>query len=498
MHLRIRKKTGLFFLLRPYLRRRGLWAGFLLFVPLLLWSQGLVWAVDASGLTTGQQARAASVLRETVSLMPGSIVTQEKLAAGEYALLQSGEFSWVSLNFLDGRLILEAAEAKPVPEIAAGTLHGLRAKTAGTVVSTNLVSGTMLVVPGQAVEKGQGLIGTARAERDGTLIFQPAAGSVRAQFEWEFAEELPLTAATYQLTGNTVVQRRLFLAGRMFPLPSLFSPADDSTAVTRHLQPELLGLTLPLSVEETTYYEQAENEVHSSEDETSALAGSMIRPGVTTHEIDTAVRRFIESHGAKPSFLGYGGFPGSACISINEEVIHGIPGPRKLKEGDIVSVDVGAFIGGFHGDCAGTYPCGQVSDEALRLIRATQQSFFEGIRYAREGYRLSDISAAVQAYAESQGYSIVREYVGHGIGRNMHEAPEVPNYGRPGHGPRLLRGMTIAVEPMVNAGSAAIVQMPDGWTVRTADGKYAAHYENTVLITAGDPELLTDPEGSLV
>lgn len=229
-----------------------------------------------------------------------------------------------------------------------------------------------------------------------------------------------------------------------------------------------------------------------------ALAGSMVAPGVTTHEIDTAVRRFIESHGAKPSFLGYGGYPGSACISVNDEVIHGIPGPRKLQEGDIVSVDVGAFIGGFHGDCAGTYPCGQVSDEALRLIRATQQSFFEGIKYAREGYRLSDISAAVQAYAESQGYSIVREYVGHGIGRNMHEAPEVPNYGRPGHGPRLLRGMTIAVEPMVNAGSAAIVQMPDGWTVRTADGKYAAHYENTVLITAGDPELLTDPEGSLV
>ena len=250
MHLRIRKKTGLFFLLRPYLRRRGLWAGLLLFVPLLLWSQGLVWAVDASGLTTGQQARAASVLRETVSLMPGSIVTQEKLAAGEYALLQS---------------------AKPVPEIAAGTLHGLRAKAAGTVVSTNLVSGTMLVIPGQAVEKDQGLIGTARAERDGTLIFQPAAGSVRAQFEWEFAEELPLMAATYQLTGNTAVQRRLFLAGQVFPLPSLFSPADDSTAVTRHLQPELLGLTLPLSLEETTYYEQKENEVHFSEDEARAL-----------------------------------------------------------------------------------------------------------------------------------------------------------------------------------------------------------------------------------
>ena len=229
-----------------------------------------------------------------------------------------------------------------------------------------------------------------------------------------------------------------------------------------------------------------------------ALAGSMVAPGVTTHEIDTAVRRFIESHGAKPSFLGYGGFPGSACISVNDEVIHGIPGPRKLKEGDIVSVDVGAFIGGFHGDCAGTYPCGQVSDEAMRLIRVTQQSFFEGIKYAREGCRLSDISAAVQAYVEANGFSVVREYVGHGIGRRMHEPPEVPNFGNPGHGPRLLRGMTIAVEPMVNAGSAAIKQMPDGWTVKTADGKNAAHYENSLLITAGEPELLTDPEKSLV
>ena len=228
-------------------------------------------------------------------------------------------------------------------------------------------------------------------------------------------------------------------------------------------------------------------------------AGKVMHPGMTTKQLDKSIHDFIVGCGAVPTFLGYGGFPASACISINDEIIHGIPSHKRvIREGDIVSVDVGAFIGGFHGDCAGTYPCGQVSDEALRLIRATQQSFFEGIKYAREGYRLSDISAAIQAYAESQGYSIVREYVGHGIGRNMHEAPEVPNYGRPGHGPRLLRGMTIAVEPMVNAGSAAIVQMPDGWTVRTADGKYAAHYENTVLITAGDPELLTDPEGSLV
>ena len=208
--------------------------------------------------------------------------------------------------------------------------------------------------------------------------------------------------------------------------------------------------------------------------------------------------QFIKEKGATPSYLHYNGYPASVCVSVNDEIIHGIPGKRVLQEGDIVSVDVGAFIGGFHGDCAGTYPCGQVSDEALRLIRVTQQSFFEGIKYAREGYRLSDISAAVQAYVEANGFSVVREYVGHGIGHQMHEAPEVPNYGKPGHGPRLLRGMTIAVEPMVNTGTAAIRQMPDGWTVRTADGKNAAHYENTVLITDGEPELLTDPEKSLV
>ena len=229
-----------------------------------------------------------------------------------------------------------------------------------------------------------------------------------------------------------------------------------------------------------------------------ALARDMVKPGVTTAQLDKAVFQFIEDQGATPSFLHYNGYPASVCVSVNDEIIHGIPGKRVLQEGDIVSVDVGAFIGGFHGDCAGTYPCGQVSDEALRLIRVTQQSFFEGLKYAREGCRLSDISAAVQAYVEANGFSIVREYVGHGIGRKMHEPPEVPNYGKPGHGPRLLRGMTIAVEPMVNAGSAAILQMPDGWTVKTADGKNAAHYENTILITAGEPELLTDPEKSLV
>ena len=229
-----------------------------------------------------------------------------------------------------------------------------------------------------------------------------------------------------------------------------------------------------------------------------ALAREMVKPGVTTQQIDKAVFHFIREQGAIPSFLHYNGYPASVCISVNDEIIHGIPGKRVLREGDIVSVDVGAYIGGYHGDCAGTYPCGQVSDEAMRLIRVTQDSFFEGLKYAREGCRLSDISHAVQTYVEANGFSVVREYVGHGIGRNMHEAPEVPNYGKPGHGPRLLRGMTLAVEPMVNAGTAAIKQMPDGWTVKTADGKYAAHYENTILITAGDPELLTDPAESLV
>ena len=229
-----------------------------------------------------------------------------------------------------------------------------------------------------------------------------------------------------------------------------------------------------------------------------ALARDMVKPGVTTQQIDKAVYHFIKSQGATPSFLNYNGYPASVCVSVNDEIIHGIPGKRVLKEGDIVSVDVGAYIGGFHGDCAGTYPCGQVSDQALDLIRVTQQSFFEGLKFAREGYRLSDISHAVQEYVESHGYSVVREYVGHGIGRRMHESPEVPNFGHPGHGPRLLRGMTIAVEPMVNAGSAAIRQMSDGWTVKTADGKNAAHYENTILITDGDPELLTDASASLV
>ena len=220
-----------------------------------------------------------------------------------------------------------------------------------------------------------------------------------------------------------------------------------------------------------------------------ALAGSMVKPGVTTHEIDTAVRRFIESHGAKPSFLGYGGYPGSACISVNDEVIHGIPGPYKLKEGDIVSVDVGAFIGGFHGDCAATYACGVIRPEAQKLIEVTQQSFWEGIKLARPGFRVSDIGHAVQEYVEANGFS-----VGHGVGAKLHEAPEVRNYGPAGHGPRLLPGMTIAVEPMVNMGAWQVKVLADGWTVKTQDGSLAAHYENSILITEGAPEILTVTE----
>ena len=226
-----------------------------------------------------------------------------------------------------------------------------------------------------------------------------------------------------------------------------------------------------------------------------ALAGEMVRPGITTGEIDKAVYDFIVSQGAKPSFLHYQGYPGSACISVNEVVIHGIPGKRVLKEGDIVSVDVGAFYQGFHGDCAATYACGQISPEAQKLIDVTKQSFFEGIQFARQGNRVSDISHAVQTYVEANGFSVVRAFVGHGVGEHLHEEPSVPNYGSPGKGPRLVKNMTIAVEPMVNMGTYDVRVLKDGWTTVTADGKLAAHYENTILITDGEPEILTVVEG---
>ncbi|MGE4352722.1 MAG: type I methionyl aminopeptidase [Oscillospiraceae bacterium] len=221
------------------------------------------------------------------------------------------------------------------------------------------------------------------------------------------------------------------------------------------------------------------------------VAREMVTPGVTTREIDRAVHQFIKKSGAVPSFYGYGGFPGSACISVNDQIIHGIPGKRVVNEGDIVSLDVGAYIGGYHGDCAGTFLAGEGSEEAKRLIAVTRQSFFEGIKFARQGYRVSDISHAIQEYVENNGFTLVREYVGHGIGEKLHEAPEVPNYGAPGHGPRLIKGMTIAIEPMVNAGGAEIRELDDNWTVVTADGSLSAHYENTVLITDGEPEILT-------
>lgn len=226
-----------------------------------------------------------------------------------------------------------------------------------------------------------------------------------------------------------------------------------------------------------------------------ALAGEMVRPGVTTGEIDKAVHDFIVSQGAKPSFLHYQGYPGSACISVNEVVIHGIPGSRVLKDGDIVSVDVGACWQGFHGDCAATFACGTISQEAQRLIDVTKQSFFEGIRFARQGYRVSDISHAVQTYVEANGFSVVRAFVGHGVGEHLHEEPSVPNYGAPGKGPRLVKNMTIAVEPMVNMGTYDVRVLRDGWTTVTADGKLAAHYENSILITDGEAEILTVPEG---
>ena len=226
-----------------------------------------------------------------------------------------------------------------------------------------------------------------------------------------------------------------------------------------------------------------------------ALAGEMVRPGVTTRQIDKAVHDFIVSQGAKPSFLNYSGYPASACISVNATVIHGIPSGYVLKEGDIVSVDVGAYYKGFHGDCAATFPCGAVSAQAQRLIDVTKQSFFEGLAFVKPGHRVSDISHAIQTYVESNGYSVVRAYVGHGVGAQLHEEPEVPNFGAPGHGPRLLPGMTLAIEPMVNMGTHEVRVLKDRWTTVTADGKLSAHYENTVLITDGEPEILTVAEG---
>ena len=223
------------------------------------------------------------------------------------------------------------------------------------------------------------------------------------------------------------------------------------------------------------------------------LAGKAIEPGVTTGEVDRIVRQYIESEGATPSFLGYGGFPASACISINEQVIHGIPGKRVIHAGDIVSVDVGACLNGFHGDNAATFAAGEVSSEAQALMDATRESLYEGIRAAVAGGRVGDIGAAVQRYVEVRGYSVVRQFVGHGVGTNLHEDPSVPNFGTPGRGPRLLPGMTLAIEPMINAGTGDVRILGDGWTTVTKDGRLSAHFEHTVAITADGPVILTTP-----
>lgn len=209
-----------------------------------------------------------------------------------------------------------------------------------------------------------------------------------------------------------------------------------------------------------------------------------VRPGISTYELDRLVREHIEKAGAKPSFLGYGGFPGSACISINDEVIHGIPSKKRfLEEGDIVKVDVGAFYKGFHGDSARTIPVGRVSDEAMKLIEVTRASFFAGIDQLKVGNRLGDVGAAIDGLVVANGFSTVKRYIGHGIGHELHESPDVPNYGTPGRGTRLCAGLVIAIEPMVNVGTETVRELPDGWTVKTADGALSAHYENTVALT---------------
>lgn len=224
------------------------------------------------------------------------------------------------------------------------------------------------------------------------------------------------------------------------------------------------------------------------------LAGESIKAGMTTKALDKIIHDYIVGCGAKPSFLGYGGFPGSACISINNEVIHGIPShKRKISEGDIVSVDVGAFYNGFHGDTCATFAVGNISDEAKALLKVTEESLYEGIRAAQVGARLGDVCHAVEEYCSSRGYGIVRNYCGHGIGRNLHEEPEVPNYGKAGHGQRLVAGMTFCIEPMINQKGDGVKVLRDGWTVVTANGSLSAHFEHAIAITPTGPVILTQP-----
>ena len=222
------------------------------------------------------------------------------------------------------------------------------------------------------------------------------------------------------------------------------------------------------------------------------LVGEHVKPGVTTKELDEIAEKYIRKNGATPTFKGYAGFPASICASVNHQVIHGIPNRGTvLQEGDIISVDVGACYKGYNGDAARTFGVGNISSEAQRLIDVTKQSFFEGVKFCYENARVSDISHAVQTCAESAGYGVVRDFVGHGVGAELHESPEIPNFGKPGRGARLIAGMTLAIEPMINMGDYRVKTLSDGWTVETLDGCLSAHYENTVLITKGEPRLLT-------
>jgi methionyl aminopeptidase len=216
-----------------------------------------------------------------------------------------------------------------------------------------------------------------------------------------------------------------------------------------------------------------------------------IKPGITTAEMDALAHEIVTKHGATPSFLGYRGFPASLCISINEELVHGLPGPRVLEEGDIVSMDFGAIYQGYHGDAAVTVAVGKISQETQRLVETTRGALEAAIAQARKGHYLGDISWAIQSYAESRGFSVVRQYVGHGVGRDMHEDPQIPNYGQPGRGILLKPGMTFALEPMVNIGSYLTQVLDDNWTVVTEDGELSAHFEHTIAITSGEPEILT-------
>ncbi len=225
------------------------------------------------------------------------------------------------------------------------------------------------------------------------------------------------------------------------------------------------------------------------------VAGMAVEPGVTTGEIDKLAYDYIISQGAKPNFLHYNGYPATACISINDEVIHGIPSKNRIiREGDIVSIDLGACFEGYNGDNAATFACGDISDEAQRLMDATRESLYEGIRMAVHGNRIGDISNAIQQYVETRGYSVVRDFVGHGVGASLHEAPEVPNFGKPGRGTRLVAGMTLAIEPMINVGTPNVKQLSDGWTIKTADGKLSAHFEHSIAITPEGPVILTLPD----